>query len=88
MLDEPTTGLHPRDVEVLLGVLDRLLSNGSTVIIIDHDLDMIANADYVIDIGPGGGPDGGRIVAAGTSAQIAADPESATGKYLARHGTI
>ncbi|RYM05004.1 excinuclease ABC subunit UvrA [Sporolactobacillus sp. THM7-7] len=88
VLDEPSTGLHPQDIEVLLSVLDRLLHNESTVIIIDHDLDMIANADHVIDMGPGGGPDGGRIVAWGTPQQVASVSESLTGKYLARHGTF
>ncbi|RYL95898.1 excinuclease ABC subunit UvrA [Sporolactobacillus sp. THM7-4] len=88
VLDEPSTGLHARDIEILLGVLDRLLENGSTVIYIDHDLDMIANADYVIDLGPGGGPDGGRMVASGSPRQVAAAPGSLTGKYLARHGTF
>ena len=81
--DEPTIGLHPLDVETLLGVLQRLLDNGATVVVIEHDLDMIANADYVIDMGPGGGEDGGRIVAAGTPEQVAACPESVTGRYIA-----
>ena len=81
--DEPTIGLHPLDVETLLGVLQRLIANGATVVVVEHDLDMIANADYVIDLGPGGGEAGGRIVAAGTPEQVAACPESATGRYLA-----
>ena len=81
--DEPTIGLHPLDVETLLQVLQRLLDNGATVVVIEHDLDMIANADYVIDMGPGGGEDGGRIVAAGTPEQVAACPESVTGRYIA-----
>ncbi|HIS40629.1 MAG TPA: excinuclease ABC subunit UvrA [Candidatus Aphodovivens avistercoris] len=81
--DEPTIGLHPLDVETLLGVLQRLLDNGATVVVIEHDLDMIANADYVIDMGPGGGEGGGRIVAVGTPEQVAACPESATGRYIA-----
>ena len=81
--DEPTIGLHPLDVETLLAVLQRLLDNGATVVVIEHDLDMIANADYVIDMGPGGGEDGGRIVAAGTPEQVAACPESVTGRYIA-----
>ena len=83
VFDEPTIGLHPLDVETLLGVLQRLLDNGATVVVIEHDLDMIANADYVIDMGPGGGEDGGRIVAAGTPEQVAACPESVTGRYIA-----
>lgn len=83
VFDEPTIGLHPLDVRVLTGVLSRLIDNGATVVVIEHDLDMIANADYVIDMGPGGGEAGGRIVAAGTPEEVAAAPESATGRYLA-----
>ena len=83
MFDEPTIGLHPLDVEVLLGVLQRLIDNGATVVVIEHDLDMIANADYVIDMGPGGGDAGGRIVCTGTPEQVAACAESVTGRYLA-----
>ncbi|MBT1172041.1 ATP-binding cassette domain-containing protein [Bifidobacterium sp. MA2] len=82
VFDEPTIGLHPLDVRVLLGVFDRLVSNGATVVVVEHDLDMIANADWIIDMGPGGGADGGRIVAAGTSADVAANPASITGRYL------
>ena len=81
--DEPTIGLHPLDVETLLGVLQRLIDNGATVVVIEHDLDMIANADYVLDMGPGGGEDGGRVVAAGTPEQVAACLESVTGRYIA-----
>lgn len=83
VFDEPTIGLHPLDVEVLLGVLQRLIDNGATVVVIEHDLDMICNADYVIDMGPGGGEAGGRVVAAGTPEQVAACPESITGRYIA-----
>ena len=83
VFDEPTIGLHPLDVEVLLGVLQRLIDNGATVVVIEHDLDMIANADWVIDMGPGGGAAGGRVVAAGTPEQLAACPESITGRYVA-----
>ncbi|WP_288517819.1 excinuclease ABC subunit UvrA, partial [uncultured Bifidobacterium sp.] len=82
VFDEPTIGLHPLDVRVLLGVFDRLVASGATVVVIEHDLDVIANADWVIDMGPGGGESGGRIVAAGTPEQIAADANSATGRYL------
>ena len=81
--DEPTIGLHPLDVETLLGVLQRLLDNGATVVVIEHDLYMIANADYVIDMGPGGGEDGGRVVACGTPEQVAACSESVTGRFIA-----
>ncbi len=84
VFDEPTIGLHPLDVETLIGVLQRLIEQGATVVVIEHDLDMIANADYVIDMGPGGGDQGGRIVAEGTPAQVAANPESVTGRYLAK----
>ena len=82
VFDEPTIGLHPRDVETLLGVFQRLVEQGATVIVIEHDLDFIANADYVIDMGPQGGEAGGRIVACGTPTEIAANPESITGRYL------
>ncbi len=82
VFDEPTIGLHPLDVQTLLQVFDRLVENGATVIVIEHDLDVIANADYVIDMGPGGGEAGGWIVAAGTPEEIRKNPESVTGKYL------
>lgn len=85
VLDEPSVGLHPLDIRVLLAVIDRLLAKGATVVVIEHDLDMIANADYVIDLGPGGGDAGGRIVAAGTPEVVASDPHSVTGKYLGPH---
>ena len=80
--DEPTIGLHPLDVQALLGVFQALVDKGATVIVIEHDLDVIHNADYIIDMGPGGGESGGRIVAAGTPAQIASDGNSITGKFL------
>jgi excinuclease ABC subunit A len=83
VFDEPSTGLHPLDVGTLVGVFDRLLDAGATVIVIDHDLDLLAAADYLIDMGPGGGPDGGRIVAQGTPAEVAADPASVTAPWLA-----
>ena len=82
VFDEPTIGLHPLDVEVLLGVLERLVRAGATVVVIEHDLDVIANADWVIDLGPGGGTAGGRIVCAGTPEEVAACAESVTGRYL------
>lgn len=82
VFDEPTIGLHPLDVEVLIGVLQRLVGKGAAVVAIEHDLDMIANADYVIDMGPGGGDAGGCIVACGTPEQVAACEASITGRYL------
>ena len=82
VFDEPTIGLHPLDVQTLLGVFRTLIENGATVIVIEHDLDVIRNADYIIDMGPGGGDEGGRIVAAGTPDQIRRTPESLTGKFL------
>ena len=82
VFDEPTIGLHPLDVRVLLGVFDRLVASGATVIVVEHDLDVIRAADYVVDMGPGGGEAGGRIVCAGTPAQVAACRESVTGRYL------
>lgn len=84
VLDEPSVGLHPLDVRVLLAVIDRLGAKGATVVVIEHDLDMIANADYVIDMGPGGGAAGGTIVATGTPAEIAESTASVTGRYLDR----
>ena len=82
VFDEPTIGLHPADVQVLLGVFQTLIEHGATVIVIEHDLDVIRNADYIIDMGPGGGEDGGRVVAVGTPEQIRANADSITGKYL------
>ena len=82
VFDEPTIGLHPLDVRTLLGVFQRLIDSGATVVVIEHDLDVIRNADYLVDLGPGGGESGGRIVACGTPEQVAADPASITGKYL------
>ena len=82
IFDEPTIGLHPLDVQTLLRVFDRLVESGATVIVIEHDLDVIRNADYIIDMGPGGGEQGGRIVAAGTPEEIAQNTESVTGRYL------
>jgi excinuclease ABC subunit A len=85
VFDEPSTGLHPLDVATLVGVFDRLLDAGATIIVIDHDLDLLAAADYLIDMGPGGGPDGGRILAAGSPEHVARDPGSVTGPWLAEH---
>ena len=85
VFDEPSTGLHPLDVATLVGVFDRLLEAGATIIVIDHDLDLLAAADHLIDIGPGGGPDGGRILAAGPPEHVARAPGSATGPWLAEH---
>lgn len=84
VFDEPTIGLHPLDVRTLLQVFDRLVENGATVIVIEHDLDVIANADYVIDMGPGGGEAGGYIVAVGTPEEIKKNPNSITGKYMVK----
>ncbi len=82
VFDEPTIGLHPLDVQTLLKVFASLIDNGATVIVIEHDLDVIRNADYIIDMGPGGGEDGGKIVACGTPKQIAENKNSITGKYI------
>lgn len=82
VFDEPSIGLHPLDVRVLLGVFQALMDNGATVIVIEHDLDVIRNADYVIDMGPGGGDEGGRIVACGTPQEIRSSEDSITGRYL------
>ena len=82
ILDEPTTGLHFEDIKVLLGVLDKLVEQGNTVIIIEHNLDVLKSVDYLIDMGPEGGAKGGRIVACGTPEEVADDPASVTGKYL------
>ena len=82
IFDEPTIGLHPLDIRTLLGVFETLIQNGATVIVIEHDLDVIENADYIIDMGPGGGKAGGRVVVCGTPEDIAACPESVTGRFL------
>ena len=83
ILDEPTTGLHVDDVRVLLGVLDRLVDQGNTVLVIEHHLDVIKKADWIIDLGPGAGADGGRVVTAGPPEEVARHPASITGRYLA-----
>jgi excinuclease ABC subunit A len=82
ILDEPTTGLHFADIRLLLGVLQRLRDEGNTVIVIEHNLDVIKTADWIVDLGPEGGDDGGRVLAAGTPEDIAAEPSSYTGQYL------
>ena len=82
VFDEPTIGLHPLDVRTLLGVFQTLIGHGATVVVIEHDLDVIRSADYLIDMGPGGGEAGGRVVAAGTPEEVAKNPESVTGRFL------
>lgn len=82
IFDEPTIGLHPQDVKQLINVFDNLIVNGATIVVIEHDIDLIKNADYIIDMGPGGGYDGGEIVASGTFDDIKADGRSITGRYL------
>ena len=82
VFDEPTIGLHPLDVQTLLNVFQTLIRNGATVVVIEHDLDVIRNADHVIDMGPGGGEAGGTIVATGTPREIREDARSVTGRYL------
>ncbi len=84
VLDEPTTGLHFEDIRKLLGVLQNLVDKGNTVIVIEHNLDVIKSADWVIDLGPEGGSGGGRVLAEGTPEQVAAVTQSHTGHYLAR----
>jgi excinuclease ABC subunit A len=85
LLDEPTSGLHPADVSLLLRQLHRLVDAGSTVVVVEHDLAVIASADWVIDLGPGGGDSGGQVVVAGTPEQVAQHPESRTAPYLREH---
>jgi excinuclease ABC subunit A len=82
ILDEPTTGLHMADVHRLIGVLQRLVESGNTVLVIEHNLDVIKTADYIIDLGPEGGSDGGLVIAKGTPEEVANAKESYTGKYL------
>lgn len=82
VFDEPTIGLHPLDVRTLLHVFQTLIDHGATVVVIEHDLDVIRNADYIIDMGPGGGEAGGRVVASGTPREVAENPNSITGRYL------
>ena len=82
VFDEPTIGLHPLDVRSLLAVFQTLIDAGATVVVIEHDLDVIRAADYIIDMGPGGGEEGGRVVACGTPDDIRSNPESVTGRYI------
>ena len=84
LLDEPTTGLHYADVERLLQVLHRLVDHGNTVVVIEHNLDVLKTADWVIDLGPEGGDKGGFVIAEGTPEDLARQPDSATGQYLRR----
>src|SRR2546428_13780980 len=83
VLDEPTTGLHFEDIRKLLGVLQRLVSTGNTVIVIEHNLDVVKTADWIVDLGPEGGDAGGEVVAVGTPEDVAAHPGSYTGRFLA-----
>jgi excinuclease ABC subunit A len=82
ILDEPTTGLHFADVQKLLDVLNRLVNLGNTVVVIEHNMDVIKNSDWIIDLGPEGGDKGGQVIATGTPKQVAANPKSYTGQYL------
>jgi excinuclease ABC subunit A len=82
VLDEPTTGLHPSDVERLLTQLDRLVNDGGTVILVEHDLQVIAQSDWIVDMGPGAGDEGGRIVAVGTPQELANSTKSVTAPFL------
>ena len=84
ILDEPTTGLHFEDVKMLLGVLNKLVEKGNTVVVIEHNLDVIKTADHIIDLGPEGGDDGGRVVAAGAPGEVAQVSKSYTGRFLRR----
>ena len=81
-MDEPTTGLHFEDIHVLMGVLRKLVDKGNTVLIIEHNPDVISACDYIIDLGPEGGREGGKVVATGTVEEIKNNPNSLTGKYL------
>ena len=85
ILDEPTTGLHFADIKLLLSVLHELVDQGNTVIVIEHNLEVIKTADWIIDLGPGGGANGGRVIATGTPEQVAENPNSLTGKYLKKY---
>jgi len=82
ILDEPTTGLHSDDIKKLLGVLHKLVDSGNTLVVIEHNLDVIKTADYIVDIGPGGGHKGGQVLVTGTPEEVAAHAKSVTGQYL------
>ena len=82
VFDEPTIGLHPLDVEALMNVFQSLIDSGATVIVIEHDLDVIRSADYIVDMGPDGGEEGGRIVAVGRPEDIRKAPDSRTGRFI------
>jgi excinuclease ABC subunit A len=84
ILDEPTTGLHFEDTRKLLDVLNKLVDQGNTVVVIEHNLDVIRSADHLVDLGPEGGAAGGRVVATGTPEEVAANPDSVTGEFLQR----
>ncbi len=84
VFDEPTVGLHLKDIEVLVSALRKLVTLGHTVIVIEHNIDFIAQAGYVVDLGPDAGPEGGMVVAKGTPMQVAANPDSVTGQFLAQ----
>jgi excinuclease ABC subunit A len=84
IMDEPTIGLHFADISRLLDVVNRLIESGGSFIVIEHNMDVIKTADYIIDLGPGGGDEGGRVVACGTPEEVAANENSVTGSYLAR----
>ena len=84
VFDEPTVGLHPRDVRTLIGVFQRLMDEGATLVVIEHDLDLISNADYIVDMGPGGGESGGMVVSRGTPEHVSSDPASITGRYISQ----
>jgi excinuclease ABC subunit A len=84
ILDEPTTGLHFHDIKLLLEVLVRLRDAGNTVVVIEHNLDVIKTADWIVDLGPEGGDGGGRVIAEGAPEEVAANPKSHTGRYLRR----
>ncbi|MGW8649248.1 ABC transporter, partial [Nocardia salmonicida] len=87
LLDEPTTGLHPADTDILMTQLNSLVDSGASVVVVEHDMTVVAGADHVVDMGPGGGGQGGRIVAQGTPEQVADNPVSRTSPYLAERLT-